>query len=157
MDDTKYQLYKCTSEKEIPYDLLLLADETIEAINAYITDCDVYLLRQAESTHPFAVAALYKIDEKTVEIKNIAVSETFQSKGIGKYLMDKIKEIAREQQYQYLIVGTSDSGFRQLNFYRKNGFKEFDVRKNFYTDNYPEPIIENGYILRDMILLKSEL
>ena len=122
MDDTKYQLYKCTSEKEIPYDLLLLADETTEAIDAYIADCEVYLLQQSGNIHPVAVAALYEIDQQTVEIKNIAVSEAFQSKGIGKYLINKIKEIVRKQQYQYLIVGTSDTGFRQLNFYRKNGF-----------------------------------
>ena len=31
-------------DKKIPYDLLLLADETIEAINKYIHQSDIYVL-----------------------------------------------------------------------------------------------------------------
>jgi hypothetical protein len=33
-------------DKKIPYDLLLLADETIEAINKYIQQSDIYVFER---------------------------------------------------------------------------------------------------------------
>jgi len=41
--------------------------------------------------------------------------------------------------------------------YKKEGFEVFGVRKNYFVDNYPEPIYENGTQLKDMIMLKKEL
>ena len=72
-------------------------------------------------------------------------------------LIEKIKEIARRQNYWEIIVGTADNGFRQIKFYEKNGFIKYDVRKNFFLENYAEPIIEDGVRLKDMIMLKTNI
>ena len=56
-----------------------------------------------------------------------------------------------------IIVGTGDCGISQINFYEKNGFRKYDIRKNFFIDNFEKPIFENGIQLKDMILLKYEL
>jgi len=152
-----YKIHKLQTDSQLPYSLLLLADETIEAIDNYISDSEVYILYKEEITTPIAVFALHKNSDYEVEIKNIAVAKEEQSKGIGSYLLDEIKKIAQKSKYKQLIVGTGDCNFGQLHFYEKNGFIKYATRKDFFIENYPEPIIENGIRLRDMILLKHEL
>ncbi|MET3038474.1 N-acetyltransferase [Chryseobacterium sp. NRRL B-14859] len=144
-----------SSYSEIPYELLLLADETIEAINQYIFKCDIYLLHNG--TENIAVMALCKNSETELELKNIAVIESYRSKGIGSILINKAKEIARKNQYTILTVGTSDTGFQQIRFYEKNGFVRTGIRKDFFIENYPDPIYENGLRMRDMVLLTHHL
>ncbi|MCJ7935000.1 MAG: GNAT family N-acetyltransferase [Chryseobacterium sp.] len=139
----------------IPYELLLLADETTEAIDGYIFNSDIYLLR--DGVQDIAVMALYKNSDTELEIKNIAVIESYRSKGIGSILINKAKEIARENHYKTLTVGTSDTGFQQIRFYEKNSFIRKGIRKNFFIENYPDPIYENGLQMRDMVLLAHNL
>ncbi|UKB84979.1 GNAT family N-acetyltransferase [Chryseobacterium sp. MEBOG06] len=141
--------------EKIPYELLLLADETTEAIDQYIFNCDIYLLYDGE--HNIAVMALYRNSNSELEIKNIAVIESYRNKGIGRILINKAKRIALEKLYQKLTVGTSDTGFQQIRFYEKNGFLKTGVRKNFFIENYPEPIYENGLQMCDMVLLTHHL
>ncbi|WP_313376947.1 GNAT family N-acetyltransferase [Chishuiella sp.] len=148
----KFELLK--KNDELPYNLLLLADETKDAINKYIFESDVYLAKIDNKN--IGVFCLYRIDDKTVELKNIALDENYQSKGFGSIFIDFIKETLKYQ-YEILIVGTASIGIRQINFYEKNGFVKFGVRKDFFIENYKEPIFENGIQLKDMILLKYKL
>ncbi|WP_250252923.1 GNAT family N-acetyltransferase [Chryseobacterium sp. Marseille-Q3244] len=151
----QYTFNKIAKDSEIPYELLLLADETVEAINQYIFKCDIYLLH--DGTENIAVMALYKNSDTELEIKNIAVIESYRSNGIGSILINKAKEIARESRYEILSVGTSDTGFQQIRFYERNGFKKAGIRKDFFIKNYPFPIYENGLQMRDMIILEYTL
>ncbi|WP_336703870.1 GNAT family N-acetyltransferase [Chryseobacterium indologenes] len=146
---------KLNSDSEIPYHLLLLADETREAINQYIFNSEIYLLH--DGIENIAVMALYKKTHTELEIKNIAVIESYRNKGIGTILIDKAKEIAKEKHYKTLTVGTSDTGFQQIIFYEKNGFIKSGILKDFFIENYPAPIYENGLQMRDMVLLSHHL
>jgi len=71
--------------------------------------------------------------------------------------MDKAKEIAKENHYKKLTVGTSDTGFQQIRFYEKNGFIQRGILKDFFIKNYPDPIYENGLQMKDMIILEFSL
>jgi len=141
----------------LPFDLLLLADETAEAIEKYIHESDVYMVCKVGRSQPVAVFALYKVDDVEVEIKNIAVAEALQGQSIGSYLVGEIKGIARAQNFRRIIVGTTDQGLREIRFYERNGFKRYGIRKDFFVENYPEPIYENGTRLRDMVMLAFDL
>lgn len=152
-----YTIQQLAGTDTIPFNLLLLADETREAIEKYIYQSSIYCLYSLEVPEPIAVFALYKINDKTVEIKNIAVAESYQGKGLGSFLITAINTIAAMERYKEIIVGTADAGTREIHFYERNGFKRYGTRDNFYTDNYPEPIIENGIRLKDMIMLKIVL
>lgn len=138
-----------------PIDLLLLADETVDAIKKYLYDSRVYSVWSNQEE--IAVFCLYPIDKNTLELKNIAVHTAYQNKHIGSYLIDQIKSIARQQSYQTLIVGTSDTGEAQIRFYERNGFALYAKRENFFIDHYPEPIFENGKQMIDMVLLKCAI
>lgn len=138
-----------------PYHLLLLADETIEAINKYLFQSDVYLAIHEE--RPVGVFCLYPIDAHTTEIKNIAIDKDHQRLGIGSYLLAEAARLAKAQAYKVLIVGTPDGAIPQIAFYKKNGFIPYSIRKNFFLENYELPIYENGIQLKDMLMLKKNL
>ena len=156
-ENSDYTINKLQSIDKIPFDLLLLADETRYAIEKYIYHSDVYVVNNTAQLKPIAVFALYKTSDAEIEIKNIAVSEDLQSKGIGGFLINEIKRIATEDNYRNIIVGTTDCGYRQISFYERNGFSKYDIKKDFFIENYPEPIIENGIMVRDMVMLKIKL
>ena len=154
---TEYEITKLQSKRSLPVELLLLADETWDAIKKYIYDSEVYLLKLKEWPQPIAVTALYKMSDDQIEIKNIAVLESLQGKGIGSYLMNEIKRIAMNNRYKSIIVGTPDTSSTLIRFYEKNGFIKYAVRKNFFIKNYSNPIKENGVILRNMVMLKLDV
>lgn len=157
MSNMHYKIRKLSQTQDLPFDLLLLADETMKAIEKYIYDSDVYVAVENENSQPIAVFALYKRSDKDIEIKNISVSEQRQNTGIGSFLIREIRRIAIAAKYENILVGTPDSSARQINFYEKNGFRKYDLRKDFFVQNYPAPIIENGVMLKDMVMLKTAL
>ena len=148
---------KIVDEDRIPYHLLLLADETTDAINKYIHDSAIYTAKENAGDQAIGVYVLRQVNKVTIEIKNIAVCETFQNRGIGGLLIDSAIAQAKEGGYREIIVGTADTGARQLRFYKKNGFEVFDIKKDFFINNYPQPIFEHGIQLKDMIMLRKQV
>ncbi|MDF2476647.1 MAG: family N-acetyltransferase [Sphingobacterium sp.] len=142
-----------TNHKDYPYDLLLLADETIAAINKYLFDSAVFVVQEEQQS--IAVFCLYPVDNATLEIKNIAVSPSHRNRGLGSKILRYIQETYHAQ-YPNLIVGTADCGFDQIRFYERNDFVKYDLRTNFFIENYEQPIYENGQLLKDMVLLKYQ-
>jgi aminoglycoside 6'-N-acetyltransferase I len=91
------------------------------------------------------------------EIKNIAVKTEFQGRGVGKFLLDFAVEAAKNEHYQSICIGTSNSSTGQLHLYQKKGFEIKEIIKAFFTDNYPEPIYENGIQAKHLIMLEMKL
>jgi ribosomal protein S18 acetylase RimI-like enzyme len=142
-------------DKQIPYDLLLLADETIEAIDKYINESDIYVLKRKNAI--IALYVLHTISFDTIEIKNIAVDKSFQGQGIGRTLLAHAVDRAKEMGFKKIIIGTGDASIKQLYLYQKVGFEIYDIKHRFFLDNYPEPIYENGIQLKHMIMFKMDL
>jgi aminoglycoside 6'-N-acetyltransferase I len=150
-----YKIRQQGKHEKIPYDLLLLADETVESINKYIFDCEIYVLEQ--ENHIIALYALQVLSKEEVEIKNIAVEKEYQGRGFGKLLLTDATERARARGFRRIIIGTGDISGMPMCFYLKEGFERDAVKKDFFIDNFPQPIYEQGIQLIDMIMLKKEL
>lgn len=144
-----------SQEEKLPYDLLLLADEFVEVIDQYIFDCEIYVYEEDQQI--IGLYALYKISHDEVEIKNIAVRTDHQGKGIGKQLLQDADRRARARGFQTICVGTGDVMMMQLLFYQKSGFEMSGLKKNFYLNNYPAPLYENGLQLKHMVMLTKDL
>lgn len=147
-----YSIKKLADDAPIPYPLLLLADETKEAIDKYIFDCTIFTLINEKSNDLVGVMAILQLDEDTVELKNIAIATHEQSQGFGSDLLSFLKSYARDQHYQQIWVGTADIGHLQHGFYLRNGFEMDHIRKNFFLDHYTAPIIENGIQMKHMLV-----
>lgn len=112
----RYQIRQLTKKDVLPFDLLLLADETIAAIETYIHDSDSYVVNATDDVQPIAVFVLYRLNDEEVEIKNIAVARKYQRRGIGSWLLTEIKQRVQAVGYRYVWVGTADAGDRQQQF-----------------------------------------
>jgi ribosomal protein S18 acetylase RimI-like enzyme len=65
-------------------------------------------------------------DEKALEIERIYVLKDFHGKKIGQLLYEKALQVARQKNSAYVWLGVWEENPRAINFYRKNGFVEFD-------------------------------
>jgi ribosomal protein S18 acetylase RimI-like enzyme len=153
--ENPFHIRKLKESEEIPYQLLLLADETKEAIDKYIFDSEIFVLE--ENNQLIALYAFKTVNSAQIEIKNIAVQTDFQGKGIGSFLLKDAFERTKNLGFRYLLVGTGDASLRQLALYQREGFEKYDVIEDFFIDNYSEPIFENGIQLKDMIMLEKKI
>ncbi|UHO39678.1 GNAT family N-acetyltransferase [Chryseobacterium capnotolerans] len=64
--------------------------------------------------------------DHALEIERIYVSKEYHGKKVGQALYDKAMAIATEKNADYVWLGVWENNLRAINFYRKNGFKEFD-------------------------------
>ena len=142
-----------TKQEAIPYDLLLLADETVEVIDRYAKDGQTYVVEV--DSQAIAVYVLLVIDRKRIEIKNVAVHSNYQGQGIGKFMLRDATSRAKEQGYKTILIGTANGSIKQLYLYQKEGFEITSIKKNFFVDNYPAPIFENGILCKHMIMLEK--
>ncbi|MBD1422583.1 GNAT family N-acetyltransferase [Sphingobacterium chuzhouense] len=65
-------------------------------------------------------------DDKAVEIERIYVLKEYHGKKVGQILYDKAINIARQKNADYVWLGVWNENPRAINFYKKNGFVEFD-------------------------------
>ncbi len=65
-------------------------------------------------------------DDKAIEIERIYVLKEFHGNKVGQILYDKAIEVARQKNADYVWLGVWEENPRAINFYKKNGFVEFD-------------------------------
>ncbi|MGE0567313.1 MAG: GNAT family N-acetyltransferase [Bacteroidia bacterium] len=65
-------------------------------------------------------------DDKALEIERIYVLKEFHGKKVGQILYDKAIEVAKNKNAEYVWLGVWEENPRAINFYKKNGFVEFD-------------------------------
>ncbi len=143
------------NKEEIPFDLLELADPSRVQIESYLNTGLCFIVRFESEI--IGVIVLEKIDSTVIEIKNIAVKESEQGKGLGKALLKHSKKVSRELGFKKLIIGTGNSSIGQLALYQKEGFEIVRIEKNFFLKNYSEPIIENGIQCKHLVILEKKL
>jgi len=146
---------KIESIDEVPMDLLLLADPSIDHIRKYINGSFIFVALFDELT--VGAVIVLRLDESTMEIINVSVNEDYQGIGIGKKLIQKAIDLCRELNAQRIEIGTGNSSLMQLGFYQKCGFRIHEIWEDHFTKNYEEEIYENGIQCKDMIRLKIDL
>lgn len=65
-------------------------------------------------------------DDRALEIERIYVLKEFHGNRIGQLLFDKANQIARHKNADYIWLGVWEENPRAIQFYKKNGFVEFD-------------------------------
>jgi aminoglycoside 6'-N-acetyltransferase I len=140
---------------ELPYELLLLADPSKDLVEVYLKQSDVFTATHNDRT--LGVIVLFPLTEEKVEIKNVAVKPEFQRQGIGSYLIENAIQVASFKKQKSICIGTANSSIGQLYLYQKIGFEITEIKKDFFTDNYAEPIYENGIQAKHMLVLTRKL
>lgn len=76
------------------------------------------------------------------QITNVAVDIAHRGHGIGTELMKALIEAGKQNQLEILLLEVRESNSFARGLYKKSGFKEVGLRKNFYE----EPV-ENGILM----------
>lgn len=142
---------KIERDKKRYIELLLLGDEQEEMIDRYLQRGDLWIM---EDNGVKAVCVVTDEGEGVVEIKNIAVVPECQGQGYGHRMIVWIKR--RYGDYSTLRVGTGEAP-STLRFYRSCGFETVGRIRDFFTTNYDHEIVEEGVVLRDMVVLELPL
>lgn len=133
-------------------DLLLLADEQENMIDKYLQRGTMFAIYDNDLK---GICVVTKESDRIYEIKNIATYEEVHGHGYGKKLVEHVFEYFKND-CDTMYVGTGDSPLT-ISFYKKCGFIESHRVKNFFIDNYDDPIFDCGKQLIDMVYLKKDL
>ncbi len=145
----RLRISEVTGDKRPYMSLLLVGDESEEMIGRYIDRGRLYI-GQIEG-EPVAVCVVTDESNTMVEIKNLAVSQNWRRMGIGRMMLRHVENLHRGK---IGILGTGETP-STLRFYHSCGYTYFRRIPDFFTDNYPNPIIEEGIRLCDMIYLRK--
>ncbi|GHU82077.1 hypothetical protein AGMMS50284_3330 [Clostridia bacterium] len=131
-------------------DLLLLADEQENMIDKYLDRGTLFALYCGDLK---SICVVTDEGDGNFEIKNFATHPKYQRQGYGKFLIDYVCNYYKDNS-SAIYVGTGESK-STISFYENCGFEISHKVKNFFTDNYDEPMFEDGIQLVDMIYLKK--
>lgn len=132
-------------------DLLLLADEQENMIDKYLERGIMFAIYDNDLK---GICVVTKEGDRIYELKNIATYKEFHGDGYGKKLVEYIFKYFKND-CDIMYVGTGDSPLT-VPFYKKCGFSESHRIKDFFIDNYDNPIYEGGKQLIDMVYFKKE-
>lgn len=132
--------------------ILLIGDEQESMINRYLPSGALFVLYEDDLR---AACVVNDNGGGVCELKNISVLAAHQRNGYGKKLLQYVCAYYKNQ-YKTMLVGTGDVE-QVLSFYKNCGFVYSHTVKDFFSDNYDVPIINNGIILKDMLYLKKDL
>lgn len=144
------RIEKCLTDKREFLPLLLVGDESERMIDRYLDRCDLYV--GFLNDEAIALCAVECLDSATVEVRNLAVADGYRRCGYGRGMLEFAERMYRGKS---IILGTGETP-STLRFYMNCGYSYSHRIDNFFIDNYPDPIVEEGVMLRDMIYLKKE-
>ena len=133
-------------------ELLLLADEELKMIEKYLYRGEMFALYDDSLK---SVCVVTQESDDVCELRNIATFEKCQGKGYGSKLLNHIFSHYKGK-YTTMLVGTGDISWI-IEFYQNNGFRLSHRIQNFFTDNYDQPMFEEGVQLVDMVYLSKIL
>ena len=75
----------------------------------------------------FDKAQTEKGHNNTLEVQRIYILKEYKGKGIGKLLMQRAIQIAKENNLNYIWLGVWEHNLSAIKFYEKQGFKKFST------------------------------
>ena len=90
-------------------------------------------------------------DGEIVEILNFCVDKEYQHQGIGKKLISYVLSYLNTLGAKSSILEVRESNINAINLYKKIGYKQISVRKNYYSNGDNALVLEFKFIDIDEI------
>ena len=124
--------------------------EVEESREGYIRDCTNWTFLAAKDDDKIqGFLCLKKTGNATVELAVMGVMKDFHRKGVGRQLVEKAKDVAKAQGFEFMQVKTVKMGMyedydRTNLFYISCGFKELEVFPLLWDEANPCQIYVMG-------------
>ncbi len=79
-----------------------------------------------------------------IELNNIAIHENYRGKGYGKLLLQFLIECGKVFKSEKIFLEVKEDNLIAQKLYKKHGFKEIYIRKNYYSDNKDAIVMERN-------------
>jgi GNAT superfamily N-acetyltransferase len=133
---------------------LLLADDVAAS---YLDEGDLWVADGGAGV----VLAVPGHEPGSVELRNVAVREDQQGRGLGLAMVRALFDELRAQGWRRAVVGTGTADPRTYVFYQRCGFRPHHVERDVFTPERgydPEQLREpNGLTHRDMLWFDIDL
>ena len=129
-------------------------DDVLEVeVNSFATPWSRDAFFNELTKNQFAHYLVAEVDQKVVgycgvwiivdeaHITNIALLPDYRGLKLGEALLDRIIELARELGALRITLEVRVSNERAQNLYRKFGFEDGALRKQYYTDNMEDAVV----------------
>ncbi len=137
--------------------LFELAEDSSSALDDYMGEGEILVASDGKMVlgHIQIITLSDSSPSAASEIKNMAVVERWQGKGIGSRLISAAIGAARSAGSSTLLVATAAADTGNLRFYQKQGFRLRSVERDAFTEasGYPDPIVIDGIELLDRVWL----
>ncbi|WP_326717810.1 ribosomal protein S18-alanine N-acetyltransferase [Vagococcus jeotgali] len=81
-----------------------------------------------------------RVEVEDAHITNIAVSTKYQSKAVGRLLLDQLKLEAKELDCYSMSLEVRASNSKAISMYKKYGFKQMAIKKEYYKDGKEDAV-----------------
>ena len=152
MNDIRIEQY--TGARSALRSLFELAEDSESELNSYLDAGRVLVARSGAEV----LGHLQLVDTGRpgqVEIKNMAVQEAVQGRGVGARLIRAAVDLAVAGSAVEMLVATATADVGILRFYQRQGFRFRSVERDAFgpATGYPPGIEIDGIPLRDRIWL----
>ena len=148
----KMKIEKVVNDKEKYLNLLLEADPEEDVVKAYLDKGDMFV--GIVDGKAVAEIVITKVNNDECELKNIATLPEARGNGYAQKLIKYVFEEYKGK-YKKMIVGTTEN---MIPYYVLNGFTRYHhTVKNFFVDNYKEPIYDGDLHCIDMYYYYKDL
>jgi GNAT superfamily N-acetyltransferase len=134
------------------------AEDSEDLLDAYIDLGRLWVARAADGE---AVGHLQAVprDEDAWEVTNTAVVESQRGRGVGRALLERAVDEAREAGAHRLILATGAADVGNLRFYQRCGFRMSRVVQDVFTpvNGYPPGLEVDGIPLLDQVWFERVL
>jgi len=133
--------------------LFELAEDSAEELDGYIGEGRVLVARDGDR-----VVGHLQLTEgdapDAIEVKNMAVEESHQGRGIGRALMEAAIALLAEEGRSRIVVSTAAADTGNLRFYQRLGFRMLSIDRDAFTAATGHGgIVIDGIELRDRVWL----
>ena len=135
--------------------LLMLAEPSYSALRWSLDNLSdtVYRFDMADE---LVAAATMRWEGEPCELVELAVAPGHQREGLGRRVIEWLADEARQRGVASIQVGTRSTSLANIAFYQSCGFRPLSVRRDYFW-YYPEPIVEQGIVVRDMLVFELDL
>lgn len=99
-----------------------------------------YILAEDEEGNILGFCGMWLIID-SAQITNVAVVESARGQGIGEGLMREAMRVAREHNIGIMSLEVRVTNSVAQNLYRKLGFQNGGIRKEYYVDNQEDALV----------------
>ena len=142
------EIKQVKEDKKAYLPLLLDADPDEGMLDRYLEQGEMFVAWQDGVA--VCEAVVVELDDTACELKNIATHPDYRLRGFAGQMLPFLFAHYGKR-YDAMFVGTSEQGRA---FYEAFGFRYSHIIENFFIENYPEEIIDDGEQCIDMVYFK---